>query len=478
MTGARILVVEDEGIVAMEIKDRLEGLGYKVSELASSGEEAIQKAQRVLPDLVLMDIILKGSMDGVEAAEKIRANLGIPVVYLTAYSDDSTLQRAKITEPFGYILKPFDERELYSTIEMALYKHKMERKLMESEQWLATTLKSIGDAVIATDEGGSITFMNPASEMLTGWKKDEALGIELCEVFKVVDEDTLTPIESPVTSALNSGFAASLKDNSILMAKGGRDVPIDYCATSIGDDKGGALGTVLVFRDITERKQAEKEMRIRDSALASAVNAIAISDLEGRLTYVNKSFLRMWEYNLDEVLGRPMFQFWQSNDVAAEVQGALLGKGWIGELIAIRKDGTPFDVQLSANIVTDKNGRPICVMNSFIDITEIKRAEEEMKNYTTKLERADSDLEKIYDKISSDLKSALGSVQHLNTLLSSEYEASLDERARRSLVEAVDATERMNQLLDELGTLNIPIAIYISLIELYQAKIKRFREWG
>lgn len=477
MTGARILVVEDEGIVAMEIKDRLEGLGYKVSELASSGEEAIQKAERVLPDLVLMDIILKGSMDGVEAAEKIRANLGIPVVYLTAYSDDSTLQRAKIAEPFGYILKPFDERELYSTIEMALYKHKMERKLMESEQWLATTLKSIGDAVIATDKGGFITFMNPAAEKLTGWKKDDALGIDLCEVFKVVDEDTLAPIESPVTRALSSGSAASLKDNSILMAIG-KEVPIDYCATSISDGKGGALGTVLVFRDITERKQAEKDMRIRDSALASAVNAIAISDLDGRLTYVNKSFLRMWEYNQDEVLGRPMFQFWQSKDVAAEVQGALLDKGWIGELIAIRKDGTPFDVQLSASIVTDKNDRPICVMNSFIDITEIKRAEEEMKNYTTKLERADSDLEKIYDKISSDLKSALGSVQHLNTLLSSEYEANLDEKARRSLMEAVDATERMNQLLDELGTLNIPISIYISLIELYQAKIKRFREWG
>ena len=127
-----------------------------------------------LLDLVLMDIVLEGDMDGVKAAEHIRNHFDIPVVYLTAYSDDTTLQRAKITEPYGYILKPFQERELYTTIEMALYKHKMERKLKENEQWLATTLKSIGDAVIATDTKGFVTFMNPVAEVLTGWKQEEA----------------------------------------------------------------------------------------------------------------------------------------------------------------------------------------------------------------------------------------------------------------------------------------------------------------
>jgi len=134
-TGAHILVVEDENIVAKDIEHRLKALGYNVSALASSGEEALQKARDACPDLVLMDIRLKGAMDGVDTAEELRRQFNVPVVYLTAYADANTLQRAKVTQPFGYILKPFEERELYTCIEVALYKHQMERRLKESEQW-------------------------------------------------------------------------------------------------------------------------------------------------------------------------------------------------------------------------------------------------------------------------------------------------------------------------------------------------------
>jgi CheY-like chemotaxis protein len=132
MSNSRILIVEDEGIIAKDIQSTLNRSGYSVIGIASSGEEAIKKAMEIHPDLVLMDIVLEGAMDGVEAAEHIRDHFDIPVVYLTAYSDDTTLQRAKITEPFGYILKPFQEKELYTTIEMALYKHTMQRKLKEA----------------------------------------------------------------------------------------------------------------------------------------------------------------------------------------------------------------------------------------------------------------------------------------------------------------------------------------------------------
>ncbi len=127
----RILVVEDEAIVAMDIQDMLKSRGYDAPATASSGEEAIKKVAEIKPDLVLMDIVLKGEMDGIEAAGQIRNRFNIPVVYLTAHADNETLQRAKITEPFGYMLKPLEERELYSTIEIALYKHMMEEKLRE-----------------------------------------------------------------------------------------------------------------------------------------------------------------------------------------------------------------------------------------------------------------------------------------------------------------------------------------------------------
>jgi CheY-like chemotaxis protein len=149
MANAQVLVVEDASIIAKDIQDMLRRLGYAVSAVASSGEEAVQKAAETHPDLVLMDIVLKGDMDGVEAAQQIRDRFHIPVVYLTAYADEDTLQRAKITEPFGLILKPFEERELHAAIEVALYKHKAEeereRLIRELEDALAEikTLRGI-----------------------------------------------------------------------------------------------------------------------------------------------------------------------------------------------------------------------------------------------------------------------------------------------------------------------------------------------
>ncbi len=126
--SAKILVTEDEGIVAADIEDRLRSLGYQVTATCSSGAEALQKIAETKPDLVLMDIMIQGDMDGIETARHVREDFGIPVIFLTAYSDDATFERAKITEPFGYLLKPFEERELRTNIEMALYKHAMEKE--------------------------------------------------------------------------------------------------------------------------------------------------------------------------------------------------------------------------------------------------------------------------------------------------------------------------------------------------------------
>src|SRR5512139_4343433 len=148
MKKASILIVEDEYIVARDIAARVERQGYRVAEIVASGEDAVTQAGVTRPDLVLMDIKLSGPMDGVEAAEKIRASHDIPVVYLTAFADERTLERAKVTDAFGYLLKPFEERELHITIEMALYKHDVERRMRDNERWLATTLRSIGDGVV------------------------------------------------------------------------------------------------------------------------------------------------------------------------------------------------------------------------------------------------------------------------------------------------------------------------------------------
>lgn len=255
MTNAGILIVEDEPISASVIQKKLKSLGYSITGVVSFGEEAIEKVAELHPDLVLMDIVLKGKMDGIEAAEKIRSGFDIPVIYLTACADENTLQRAKITEPYGYILKPCEERELHTSIEMALYRHQMERKLKEGKQWLTTILRGIGDAVIATDKNGQVSFMNPVAEELTGWKHNDALGRDLSNVFNVVKESATAETAG---QAVKEGI--KMPSNHILVTKDGTRRSIEHNASPLRDDNGEIWGSVLVFRDITERMRLEKEI--------------------------------------------------------------------------------------------------------------------------------------------------------------------------------------------------------------------------
>jgi PAS domain S-box-containing protein len=236
MAATKILVVEDEAIVAESIRIKLKKMGYSVISTASSADEAIRKTGEYLPDLVLMDIVLQGEMDGIEAAGQIHTRFDIPVVYLTAYSDEKTLLRAKITEPFGYIIKPFKERELLVAIEISLFKNDMEKKLKERNEWFSVTLNSISDGVIATDSKGCVQFMNTVAQSMTGWELDLAEGKPLKEVLSLVTEK----IEKV--------------NETLLQAPDGTKIPIDISSNSIKDDKGNILGVAMVFRSLKPRK--------------------------------------------------------------------------------------------------------------------------------------------------------------------------------------------------------------------------------
>jgi len=212
----KILIVEDESEVGEVTKYILERLGYAVISIVSTGEEAIKIVGRMRPDLVLMDIVLKGDIDGINPAEQIHDRFKVPVVYLTAYADEDKLQRAKVAEPYGYILKPFKVEELHATIEMTLYKHELENKIKRE---VSTTLRSIGDAVITVNKEGLITFMNPVAESLTGWKQEAALNRDLTEVFNIKDKKTLGfEVDASVKSNID-GDIVSLSSDSILTSK-------------------------------------------------------------------------------------------------------------------------------------------------------------------------------------------------------------------------------------------------------------------
>lgn len=271
MSSRKILVVDDERIVAQDITECLESIGCEVIGTALSGLEAIELAANERPDLILMDIVIQGDMDGIEAAKIIRDRYGIPCVFLTAYSDASVLSRAKACEPAGYIVKPFEEASLRSTVEIALYKVDMEHALKESHEWLATTLNSIGDGVIATDARGHIKFMNPIAENLTGWQSTVATGRHLDEVFTIFNEATGQPAANPAMRALEEGCVCTLDHGTILTRPDRSLIPIDDSGAPIRDNLGNIIGAVLVFRDVTEARRAELEVRLHQEHLEELV---------------------------------------------------------------------------------------------------------------------------------------------------------------------------------------------------------------
>lgn len=259
-----MLIVEDEGLVARDIENMAERAGYEVCGVATTGEQALDLAATLKPDLALVDIILRGSVDGIEAAKKLWEEMDIPSIYVTAYADEFTLLRAKETTPFGYILKPFDERELRVNIEMALFKSRMEIKLRERENWLTTILRTIGDAVIATDGEKRITYFNPSAERLTGWKAAEALNKPLDEVLELIplveENRSLTYLRSKSKDLVSVEYSISP------LRLGSPHVP---------------AGELVVVRDISDRVQAEKEAveswHKLQQALEGTIQALALT---------------------------------------------------------------------------------------------------------------------------------------------------------------------------------------------------------
>ncbi|HVN03590.1 MAG TPA: response regulator [Bryobacteraceae bacterium] len=257
MNKRRILLVEDEKVVAADIQECVKGLGYEVVGAAATGIEALHIAVRTEPDLVLMDIKLKGDIDGIDVAGALYDQLKIPVVYLTAHADAEILERAKLTAPSGYVLKPFDERTLRTAIEIAFDRHRRERQLIESGQRLAAAIGSIDEAVIVTQENGHVALMNRVAEILTGWRQEEALGRPLDEVFATLDGQIGSPRPSPIGRVLREGIAIGLGGHAILLGRRGERVPIQGSATPVRDGDAQTVGVCLLFRATGQRSSDE-----------------------------------------------------------------------------------------------------------------------------------------------------------------------------------------------------------------------------
>ncbi len=283
MRQEKLLIVEDERIIALDLQGRLMRFGYSKPVIAITGLDALKEVEANRPDIILMDIMLSSGFDGIETANIIHEKYNIPIIFLTAYSDKNTLERAKKAEPVAFILKPFKERELFTTIEMALFKFKTDEKAKRQERWTAAILRSIGDGIIATNQNGNIDMLNPKAEKILGVSQEEVRNLPLSDFFNPLDNVTKLPVTGPLST--DGTVQTFFYKNCVIITKKGNAVHIDGSSAPIIDKFGNIEGKVIAFRDVSQIQQLSATISYQEThdALTGLVNrkgfTIKLSDL-------------------------------------------------------------------------------------------------------------------------------------------------------------------------------------------------------
>ena len=378
MASARILLVEDEPIIALDIKAMLESIGYEVLDVVNSGEKAIAKTEELMPELILMDITLQGRIDGVEATKHIKGKLDMPVIYLTAHTEEGTFRRARETAPYGYLVKPLGVSDLYSAIETALHRHALENQLREGERRYRDLVENLNEVIYSLDENGIVTYISPVIESLYGYSPSEIIGKNFLEY--IVEDDR----ESAIEYFRNSLRGIHKPVEHRLVTKDGRIRWFRLSERTIYED-GRAVGTSGVLTDITELKSAdeslrESEHRYRD--LVENLNDVICSlDENGVITYISPVVESYYGYTVDEIIGKNFIDFIYEEDRRRIIEGfqrSLEDVNRAAEYRAVTKEGLLRWFRVSGRMIYEE-GKPKELHGVLTDITEQKRAEEAYK---------------------------------------------------------------------------------------------------
>ncbi|MCX9012708.1 MAG: PAS domain S-box protein [Candidatus Methanoperedens sp.] len=381
MSEIQILVVEDESIVAEDIRRTLQAMGYSVPITVSSGEEAIKKVEEIKPDLVLMDIVLQGEMDGVETARQITSRSNTPVIYLTAYSDKTTLERAKITDPFGYIIKPFKEKELKMAITIALFKHEAEEVLRASENKYRTLIENAPQKIFHKDKNLRYVSCNNNFARDLNIKSDEIVGKTDYDFFT---EELAEKYRADDKRIMESGKTEDIEENYIL---NGQKMIVHTVKTPIRDENGNTTGVLGIFWDITEQKRAEEALRQSEeryrSLVDNAKDIIFTLSTDGTFASLNPWFETVTGWSRSDWLGKTFPGIIHPDDlpfVRELFQHILLGEVSPSsfELRVLSKSGMYIIMDF---VVTPQvlDGEVVKVLGICRDITERKRVEEALK---------------------------------------------------------------------------------------------------
>jgi PAS domain S-box-containing protein len=452
----RILVVEDQGIVATDIQRCLEDDGFEVTAIATSMAEAILEASRSRPDLVLMDVRIQGEADGIDAADHLHRHFGLPIVYLTAHDDGDTMARAKRTEPMAFLVKPFKPADLTRTVEIALNRSWAE--VRDRERSFLSAMDAIGDAVLTTDSQGCVRFMNRAAEELTGCRQELALGAKPADVVHIVNGQE--------TGA--EGFCAPLDHDRApesdsnrryrILARDGVYHWVTIRATSIAG-AGGTPIRVVVMHDVTKRRQSDQALRRQADLLDMSRDAIFTWDVEGAISYWNHGAQALYGFSPLEALGRSVGELLPAAHLSDEGawETALERDGqWSGELTRRTKDGREIVVESLLVTVSDEAGRKT-VLETGRDITERKGTEvqirglnQELGARVRELTALNRELETFNYSIAHDLRAPLRHIDGYTKILLEQADTGLPAEARNYLEHVRQSAGRMGRMVDEL----------------------------
>ena len=375
-----VLVVEDEPIVALNLQRRLRKLGYEVPHIANTGDEALKLIDKITPDIVLMDINIDGSMDGIETASRIPSKYNVPVVYLTAYSEDATLERARATKPYGYLIKPFSERELHAVLQMVLERSKADVALLESEKRLQLALEAAAM--------GSWDLDLKSRKMLRIGSADALFGFP-SEILSVTWDTLLERVYGPdriaVAAALDQAIInesscditfRSLRSNHQL-----RWLKIQgkvICASSIR----GASRIIGVVQDVTERKSAELKLQQAAAVFASSSDGILVLNGALRVLVANQSYFDITGESMEQVIGRlateldcKLIPEQQSGEI---LDAARNGDGWSGEVRGVRQNGERLPMLVNFTKINERNDDFTGFVIVLSDLTEVRNAEQQL----------------------------------------------------------------------------------------------------
>lgn len=375
----KILIVEDEGVVALDLQDRLESLGYTIIGSADTAKSALKLAAKYSPDLVLMDIVLKGEKDGIDAARQIHDLFGIPVVFITAYADEKTLLRAKNSYPYGYIVKPFTTQMLHSNIEMAIHRHEVDQAL---ESCYSTTLASIGDAVISFDADGKIRYINAMAEAITGWKANEAIKHSLSEVVVLMNSRSESDEPIDPMNLIDSDMLFSLPGGYQIQSKFGVSIPISMNIIPVKNNEQSSVheSGIMIFSDKREHLINERQVQMAEKIFDNSIEGIILTDNELRIQQINKTFSEVTGYQLNDVIGKQpsILQSGQHDRNFYKDMWATLRRSgmWQGQIFNKRKTGEVYPEWLSIYVIKNKNGDVINYIGLFSDLTEKRMTEE------------------------------------------------------------------------------------------------------